>query len=129
MDDILIFSETLEEHQRVVQEVLQIIRDNCLYLKAEKCEFEQPEIDYLGLKIAFDKIAMDPIKVQGVTDWPTPANTMDIRSFLGFTNFYRRFIRDFSNIARLMNALLQKDAKWVWGAEQKGAFKHLKTAS
>src|SRR5258705_7807086 len=70
MDDILIFSETLEEHRRVVQEVLQILRDNHLYLKIEKCEFEKPEIDYLGLKIAFDKIAMDLIKVQGVAEWP-----------------------------------------------------------
>src|SRR5258705_8190137 len=114
MDDILIFSTTMEEHRHVVQEVLQIIRDNHLYLKAEKCEFELPEIDYLSLKIAFDKIAMDPVKVQGVADWPTPANTTDVRSFLGFTNFYRRFIRDFSNIAKPMNLLLQKDVKWLW---------------
>src|SRR5258706_2765986 len=63
MDDILIFSTTMEEHRRVVREVLQIIQDNRLYLKAEKCEFELPEIDYLSLKIAFDRIAMDPVKV------------------------------------------------------------------
>src|SRR5258705_3204171 len=126
MDDILIFSETMEEHRRVVNEVLEIIRDNRLYLKAEKCEFEQPEIDYLGLKIAFDKIAMDAVKVQGVADWPTPENTTDVRSFLGFTNFYRRFIRNFSDIAKPMNMLLQKDVKWTWGDEQVDSFERLK---
>jgi len=128
MDDILIFSTTMEEHRRTVQEVLQIVRDNRLYLKVEKCEFERPEIDYLGLKVAFDKIAMDAVKVKGVADWPTPENTTDVRSFLGFTNFYRRFIRDFSDVAKPMNALLQKDAKWVWADEQAHAFERLKTA-
>src|SRR5258705_3062351 len=128
MDDILIFSTTMEEHRHVVQEVLQIIHDNHLYLKAEKCEFELPEIDYLGLKIVFDKIAMDLVKVQGVANWPTLANTMDVRSFLGFTNFYRQFIQDFSNIAKPMNALLQKDTKWDWGDGQKHAFERLKAA-
>src|SRR5258705_10258123 len=128
MDDILIFSETLEEHRCVVREVLEIIRNNCLYLKAEKCEFEQPKIDYLGLKIAFDKIAMDAVKVQGVVDWPTPENTTDVHSFLGFTNFYQRFIRNFSDIAKPMNALLQKNTKWLWADEQACTFECLKTA-
>jgi len=128
MDDILIFSSTMEEHRRVVQEVLQIICDNRLYLKLEKCEFERPEIDYLGLKIAFDKIMMDPVKVQGVAEWPTPQNTTEVRSFLGFTNFYRRFIRDFSNVAKPLNTLLQKNAAWTWASEQAGAFEHLKKA-
>src|SRR5882762_9876314 len=128
MDDSLIFSSTMEEHRRVVREVLEIIRDNRLYLKAEKCEFEQSEIDYLGLKVAFDKIAMDTVKVQGVADWPTPENTTDVRSFLGFTNFYRRFIHNFSDIAKPMNALLQKDAKWFWADEQARAFEQLKRA-
>src|SRR5258706_5456252 len=109
MDDILFFSTTMENHRRVVQEVLQIIRDNRLYLKTEKCEFEQPEIDYLGLKIAFDRIAMDPVKVQGVADWPIPENTTDVRSFLGFTNFYRRFLRRFSELFQPMEAPLHKD--------------------
>jgi len=90
MDDILIFLSTMEEHSHVVQEVLQIICDNRLFLKLEKCKFERPEIDYLGLKIAFDRIMMDLVKVQGITDWPTPQNTTEVRSFLGFTNFYRR---------------------------------------
>src|SRR5258705_6463481 len=82
MDDILIFSTTMEEHRCVVREVLQIIQENRLYLKAEKCEFKLPEIDYLGLKIMFNRIAMDLVKVQGVADWPTPVNTTEVRSFL-----------------------------------------------
>jgi len=68
MDDILIFTATIEEHRQIVQEVLQILAQNKLYLKPEKCDFEQTEIEYLGLRIAYDKIMMDPIKVQGVAD-------------------------------------------------------------
>jgi len=67
------------------------------------------------------------IKVQGVADWPVPHNVTDVRSFLGFTNFYRRFIRNFSEVAKPLNALLQKDAKWEWMDVQFKAFEHLKS--
>src|SRR5882762_373071 len=85
MDNILIFMATIEEHRQIVQEVLQILAENKLYLKPEKCDFEKLEIEYLGLRIAYDKIMMDPIKVEGVADWPVPRNVTDVRSFLGFT--------------------------------------------
>ena len=78
MDDILIFTATIEEHQQIVQEVLQILAENKLYLKPEKCDFEKSEIEYLGLRIAYDKIMMDPVKVQGVADWPIPRNVTDV---------------------------------------------------
>src|SRR5882762_1930452 len=127
MDDILIFTATIEEHKRVVPEVLQILADNKLYLKPEKCDFEKLEIEYLGLHIAYDKIMMDPIKVQGITDWPIPRDVTDVRSFLGFMNFYCQFIHNFSDMAKPLNALLQKDAKWEWSDVQFKVFEHLKS--
>jgi hypothetical protein len=128
MDDILIFTSNLEEHRRIVSEVLQILHDNKLYLKPEKCDFEKEEIEYLGLRIAFDKVMMDPVKVQGVVDWPPPKTVTEVRSFLGFTNFYRRFIRGFADLARPLNRLLQKDTPWTWDKEEFKAFESLKTA-
>src|SRR6266404_754636 len=122
MDNILIFTATLEEHRRIVQEVLHILQDNKLFLKPDKCDFEKTTIDYLGLVISHDKIMMDPVKVQGVADWPTPSSITDVRSFLGFINFYRRFIRDFSNLARPLNALLQKDVQWRWTSVEHDCF-------
>src|SRR5258707_2658616 len=128
MDDILIFTATLDEHREIVAQVLQILQDNKLYLKPEKCDFEQAEIDYLGLKIAFEKIMMDPVKVQGVADWPQPQNVTDVRSFLGFTSFYRRFIQAFGDIAKPLNALLTKDSKCHWDGVEADAFEALKHA-
>ncbi len=74
LDDILIFTEQWKKHARITKRVLQIIADNKLYLKPEKCQFHKTELDYLGHKISHDTIAMDPIKVAGVTEWPTPQN-------------------------------------------------------
>lgn len=72
MDDILIFTNSLEEHRRVTREVLQILHDNHLYLKAKKCAFERTEIEYLGLIIRHGEVSMNPIKVRGVQEWPRP---------------------------------------------------------
>jgi Reverse transcriptase (RNA-dependent DNA polymerase) len=99
MDNILIFTSTLEEHRRIVSKVLQILHNNKLYLKPEKCDFEQEEIEYLGLRIAYDKVMMDPVKVQGIADWPPPKTVTGVCSFLGFTNFYHQFIRGFADLA------------------------------
>src|SRR5882762_3913435 len=88
MDDILIFTATIKEHWQIIQEVLQILSENKLYLKPEKCDFEKLEIEYLGLHITYDKSMIDLIKIRGIADWPVPHNIMDDGSFLGFTNFY-----------------------------------------
>ena len=126
MDNILIFTVTIEEHWQIIQEVLQILADNKLYLKPEKCDFKKLEIKYLGLCIAYDHIMMDLIKIQGVANWPVPHNITNVWSFLRFTNSYRCFIHNFSDMAKPLNALLQKDAKWEWSDIQFKAFEHLK---
>ena len=71
-----------------------------LFLCLEKCEFYQKQIEYLGLVISENKVEIDPVKVAGVHDWPTLENRTDMQAFIGFINFYRRFIQDFSTIAR-----------------------------
>src|SRR5229473_8258055 len=118
MDDILIFTASLEEHRQVVAEVLQILQNNKLFLKLEKCDFEKAQINYLGLIVSFDKIMMDPVKVQGIADWPQLMNLTEVCSFLGFCNFYQHFIRKFSQIAKPLNELMQKDKKWTWELDQ-----------
>ena len=74
MDDILIFTRTLEEHRRVVSQVLQILKDNKLYLKPEKCIFEVQKIEFLGLILSENQVEMDPVKINGVKEWPRPNN-------------------------------------------------------
>ena len=128
MDDILIFTESLAQHQQVVRRVLQVLRENNLFLKAEKCIFEQSTVEYLGLILSPGQVAMDPVKVSGVRDWPTPITVKEVQSFLGFVNFYRRFIQDFSHIARPLHNLTRKDEPWKWADEQQKAFEQLKEA-
>ena len=88
MDDNRIFTESLEQHHETVWNALEILRTNHLYLKPEKCLFMQ-----LGLILSQGQIAMDPVKVSGVQDWP-PCNVTEVKSFLGFINFYQQFIKD-----------------------------------
>jgi hypothetical protein len=126
MDDILIATPTLEEHRQLVSQVLQRLKDHYLFLKPEKCEFEQDEVEYLGLRVRAGALAMDPVKVKGVADWPTPVKLRDVRAFLGFAGFYRRFIRNFSRLARPMNDLTKKDTPWTWGSLQQQSFDNMK---
>ena len=128
LDDILIFTQTLEEHRRIVNEVLQRLRKHDLYLRPEKCEFEREEIEYLGLVIRAGEVGMDPGKVKAVREWPAPKNLREVRGFLGFANFYRRFIKDFSKVARPLNDLTKKDTPWTWGETQNKAFEDLREA-
>jgi len=99
LDNILIFTKTKEEYERAVRRVLEILTEHKLFLHPEKCEFHQKQIEYLGLVISENKVAMDPVKVAGVHEWPVPENWTDVQAFIDFVNFYCRFIQDFSTIA------------------------------
>jgi len=112
LDDILIFTETLEEHRRVTQRVMELLRKNNFFLKPEKCKFEKTEVEYLGVIISQDSVKMDPVEVAGVTEWPILSNRKEVQSFLGFTNFYCRFIQGFSHLARPLFDLTWKDMDW-----------------
>ena len=96
LDDILIFTRTEEEHAKAIRQVLQVLQKHKLLLRLEKCEFCKERIEYLGLVISENEVSMDPVKVVEVQEWPTLENKTDVQTFLGFVNFYRRFIRDFS---------------------------------
>src|SRR5882724_6197738 len=114
MDDILIFSKDLEEHRILVKKVLQQLEEEDLFLKPEKCFFEKSSIKYLGMIISQDKIQMDPAKLSAVLNWPTPKCVKDVQSFLGFRNFYWRFIQGFTNITTPLTSLTRKDTIWHW---------------
>src|SRR6266481_3769374 len=128
MDDILVYSCTLSDHWRTVHQVLTTLHKRRLFLKPEKCKFEQKEVEYLGLVISKDHVAMDPTKVRGVMEWPTPMKVKEVQSFLGFVNFYQKFIHDFSDVARLLYALTCKTQWWVWGSPEQKVFDALKKA-
>jgi hypothetical protein len=124
--DILIFTETVKQHREVTRRVLKLLEENQLFLKPDKCEFEKTKVEYLGVIISHNSVEMDPIKIAGVTEWPTPTSKKEVQSFLGFTNFYRRFIRDFSHHARPLFNLTKNDVKWHWSTEEQSAFDALK---
>jgi len=128
LDDILIFTETEEEHEQAVQRVLEVLVEHKLFLCLEKCEFHRKQIEYLGLVILENKVEIDPVKVAGVHDWPTPENWTDMQAFIGFVNFYRHFIQDFSTIARPLFDLTHSDKAWNWDTKEQDAFERLKAA-
>jgi hypothetical protein len=129
MDDAIIATEDDEQvHRKKVSRFLTKLRDNDLFLKPEKCSFHQRTVEYLGVIIGEGKVRMDPVKVQGIAQWPTPQTVKDVRSFLGFCNFYRAFIKNFSHQTRPLNDLTRKLNKWTWGEKEQTAFDSLKRA-
>jgi hypothetical protein len=126
MDDILIFASTQKELERITKQVLQRLREHDLFLKPKKCEFNKTSMEYLGLIIREGQVAMDPVKVKGLQDWPVPTTVKQVRSFLGFGNFYRRFIRKFSELAQPLNNLLKKATSFNWTQECQDAFESMK---
>jgi len=96
LDDILIFTKIEEEHAQAVRRMLQVLKENKLFLCPEKYKFYKQRIEYLGLVISENEVSMDLVKVAGVQEWPTLENKTDVQAFLGFVNFYQRFIQDFS---------------------------------
>ena len=89
-----------------------------LYLKPEKCDFKQKQIDYLGVVIGENKIHMDQKKIDDVTKWKQPTNPTEVQSFLGFTGYYRYFVKDYSKITRPLLDLIKKATMWLWGPKQ-----------
>ena len=112
MDNMFLLAKMKEQLRENTKRVLQRLMENNLYLKPKKCEFCKEKIEWLGMVIQEGKITMDPGKLKGIQDWPAPTMVKQVRGFLGFGNFYRCFIRGFSEVARPLNELLKKDRKF-----------------
>jgi hypothetical protein len=124
IDDILVYSQNEEEHAKHLRIVLTQLCDKQLYAKFSKCEFWLKKVPFLGHVLSKDGILVDPTKVQEVLDWKAPTTVSEVRSFLGLAGYYRRFILDFSKIAKPMTQLLQKDKKFVWTPECEKGFSY-----
>ncbi|GJU53022.1 putative reverse transcriptase domain-containing protein [Tanacetum coccineum] len=126
IDDILIYSKSEEEHEVHLKAILDLLKKEKLYAKFSKCEFWLQEVQFLGHVVNRDGIHVDPSKVESVKNWKTPESSTEIRSFLGLAGYYRRFIENFSKIAKPLTLLTQKNKTYVWGDEQDEAFRILK---
>jgi hypothetical protein len=126
IDDILIFSKMEEEHQKNLRIVLEKIRSNQVYAKFSKCEFWLAEVTFLRHVISIGGVSVDPSKVKDMLNWVPLTNASEIQSFLGLAGYYRRFIKDFSKIAKLMTRLLEKNTDFDWTEECQSNFEELK---
>ncbi|MCH83985.1 Ty3/gypsy retrotransposon protein, partial [Trifolium medium] len=126
-DDILVYSSSLTDHVTHLSKVFQVLRDNQLFLRREKCSFATPRVEYLGHFIDKEGISTDPNKVQAVSSWPLPSSIKQLRGFLGLAGYYRRFVKDFGKIAKPLTDMLKKDA-FHWSTEATQAFTELKHA-
>jgi hypothetical protein len=125
IDDILIFSKTMEEHEEHLRLVLEKLRSNQLYAKFSKCEFWLTEVTFLGHVISAGGVSVDPGKVRDVLNWMPPTTVLEIQSFLGLAGYYHRFIKDFSKIAKPMTKLLEKNKAFEWTRECQASFEEL----
>uniref|UniRef100_A0A0W0FDV1 Reverse transcriptase domain-containing protein n=1 Tax=Moniliophthora roreri TaxID=221103 RepID=A0A0W0FDV1_MONRR len=126
MDDILIYLANETEHHEHSRKLLQHLKEQDLFLKPHKCEFDVTEVIFLGLVIRPGTIGMDPIKLAGIKDWPTPETVTGVRSFTGFANFYRKFIGRYVEIAKPLYDLTKKGVKFLWDDRCQVAFDTLK---
>ncbi len=127
IDDILVFSDSFDEHIQHVRAVLRRLMQHQLYIKAEKCEFHQTQVAFLGYVISQEGVTMDDNKVKAVVNWPQPRTLKELQRFLGFANFYRRFIRNFSSVAAPLTSLTKRSTSQLsWSTEAKQAFQELK---
>ncbi|WVZ52496.1 hypothetical protein U9M48_003550 [Paspalum notatum var. saurae] len=127
LDNILIYSPTWDQHLTHISQVLQTLREHKLYLKPSKCSFAQTSVEYLGHIISGQGVATDPSKTTAMQRWPTPTSVTELRGFLGLTNYYRRFVKNYGIIAKPLTQLLHKN-QFQWSQEADQAFHNLKEA-
>ncbi|GBG77112.1 hypothetical protein CBR_g23437 [Chara braunii] len=128
LDDILVFSKTLEEHEGHLRQILSKLRESNFKINPKKCEWAKTEVLYLGHVLDGDGIWPEDSTIASIRDWPTPKTLTELRSFLGLASYYRKFVRNFSTIAAPLHRLLKKETIWKWDQDSTSAFKKLKKA-
>ncbi|GBG66496.1 hypothetical protein CBR_g63079 [Chara braunii] len=128
LDDILVFSRTLEEHQGYLRQVLEKLREANFKINAKKCDWAKTQVLYLGHVLDGDGVKPEDSKIATIRDWPTPRTLTELHSFLGLANYYRKFVRNFSTIAAPLRRLLRKETIWKWDKDCTSAMKKLKQA-
>jgi len=128
LDDIIIYSQSVDEHINHVKTVLKLLIDHGLYAKLEKCDFHVTETTFLGFTVSINGLTMDKNKIKSVLDWPTPKNLKELQSFLGLCNFYRKFINNFAKHMEPLRRLLKKNCTFNWDDSAENAFNKLKEA-
>ena len=126
IDDILVYSKSLTDHEQHLRNVLQVLRENQLYAKLSKCDFWLDRVIFLGHVVSAEGIFVDPKKIKAILKWERPTNMTEIRSFLGLAGYYRRFVEGFSAIASPMTKLTRKEVKFEWSKECEQSFQELK---
>ncbi|GKA83919.1 putative reverse transcriptase domain-containing protein [Tanacetum coccineum] len=126
IDDILIYSRNIEEHANHLRIILELLKKEKLYAKFSKCDFWICIVQFLGHLIDSQGLHVDPAKIEAVKNWTSPTTPTEIRQFLGLAGYYRRFIKDFSKIAKSLTELTHKNKKYIWGEDQESAFQLLK---
>lgn len=125
IDDILIYSPTLDAHVTHLSIVLSLLRQHQLAVKRSKCSFAQSSLEYLGHIISDHGVAIDPCKTQAMVQWPRPTTVMELRGFLVLTGYYRKFVQAYGIIAKPLTTLLKKKG-FVWTEQATVAFEALK---
>lgn len=128
LDDVIIYASSLEEHETKVRRFFKRLEGATLSLQADKCEFLAKEVQYLGHIITEEGVWPDPKKTEAVRNFPTLKNQKNIRQYLGLAGYYRRFIEGFSQRAKPLSELLQKNKEFIWGKEEQESFEDLKQA-
>ena len=128
LNDILIYSRSIEEHWGHLQHALDKLRRARLYGRLHKCEFLKDKVDYLGFEVGHDGICTSLENVRAILDWPRPQSVHDVRSFLGLASYYRKFIKGFNQLAKPMTGLMRDKIAWSWGDAQEKSFVALKVA-
>jgi len=126
LDDVLIYSDSLEQHHRDVTAIIRAIQKQGMKLKQSKCKFHQRETEYLGSIINNEGVKVDPIKTAAIWDWKPPTNQKGIQEYMGFCNFYRRFIKGFSRTAKPLYDRTKKEFQWEWGDKEQKACDELR---
>ena len=126
LDDVIVFSSTMDEHFQRLTAVLTRLRDTGLKLKPSKCQLLQKHVAFLGHIVSEDGVSTDPEKVRAIMDWPTPDNLREVRSFVGLCSYYRRFVEGFAKISAPLHAMTKKGETFRWTSECQEAFDRLK---